>query len=79
MSPKIEKKEFNSKKKMKLKRPKFGFKTIIAIIIFVVLAVFTIIQSARLISILAGVGKNLLDDWVNGKDTSYVIVEESRC
>lgn len=79
MNPKIEKREFNSNKKLKTKNSKFGLKTIITLLLLLALAVFTIIQSVRLISILAGIGKNLLDDWVNGNDTSFVINEESRC
>lgn len=64
-------KKKNVRKVKNNKDAKFNFRIFLIIIIVSVVAIFTIIQSARMVMIFGTASKNIIDDFINGEETSY--------
>lgn len=75
----IDKSKDNKKNLGKRKNnSKFDLKTVIILGIVVLFAIYTIIQSSILASAIASATRTVLEDFVNGKNTSYIYDLESR-
>lgn len=65
-------------KKNNNKKNKFDIKIFLLIVIISVIAIFTIIQSTKMAVILGSATKRIIDDFINGEETSYNYYTEMR-
>lgn len=70
-SEKINVNNIGKRKNKKRNDGKFDLKLFIIIILIIAFSIFTIWQSFRMASIFGTASKNILDDFINNKETSY--------